>query len=343
VTSVSAGFGHSLAVRSDGTVWAWGDNSAGQLGDGTETASLTPVQVVGPGGSGFLTGIIAVAVSRDSVSQYSLALRSDGTVWAWGFNWDNELGDGTTTNSLTPVQVLGAGGSGFLTGVKAIAAGWGANLALRSDGTVWTWGYTSPTPTAIPGPGGRGRLSGVSAIATGYTFNAALKSNGTVWTWGWNDFGQLGNGSFTYTYVAAPVQVVGPNGHGVLATVTAIAAGNSHCLALRRDGSVWAWGSNHVAQMGDASLANSPFPVRVKSADGSGYLTGAKAIAAGSWHSLTLRADGTVWAWGWNVWGQLGDGTYSDGLYISYYPVQAVGLTNVTALSAGVAHSLAIK
>src|SRR6266568_3249689 len=117
--SIAAGGAHSLALKSDGTVWAWGNNGNGQLGDNTTTERHAPVEVVGSGGSGNLTGITAIAAG----GAHSLALKSDGTVWAWGWNLNGQLGDNTTTDRDAPVEVVGAGGSGNLTGVTAIAAG----------------------------------------------------------------------------------------------------------------------------------------------------------------------------------------------------------------------------
>ena len=127
MVAIAGGDSHSLALKSDGTVWAWGYNGCGQLGDGSTTNRLTPVQVSG------LTGVVAIAGG----GSHSLALKSDGTVWAWGCNDYGQLGDGTTTNRLTPVQVSG------LTGVVAIAGGGAHSLALKSDGTVWAWGATA--------------------------------------------------------------------------------------------------------------------------------------------------------------------------------------------------------
>ncbi|MGB9179636.1 MAG: hypothetical protein WCB68_10375, partial [Pyrinomonadaceae bacterium] len=117
IISVSGGFIYSLALKSDGTVWAWGYNAYGQLGDNTFTTRATPVQVLGPGGAGTLSGVIAISAR----GHHSLALKSDGTVWAWGNSQQGELGNNTDTVSLTPVQVLGPGGSGFLTNIVSIS------------------------------------------------------------------------------------------------------------------------------------------------------------------------------------------------------------------------------
>jgi len=319
VTAIAGGQLHSLALQSDGTVWAWGYNGNGQLGNGTQTDNNTPVQVLGPGGVGYLTGVTALAVGGSNL--HSLVVKSDGTVWAWGLDNEGELGNGTTFTSFTPVQVLGPGGVGYLTGVTALAVGFELSLALQSDGTVWAWGYNgngelgngtftftdNPTPVQVLG------LSGVTAIAGGGFHSLALKSDGTVWAWGYNADGELGNGTFTNSN--APVQVLGLSG------VTAIAGGGFHSLALKSDGTVWAWGYN----------AGGNAPVQVLG------LSGMTAIAGLDLSSLALKGDGTVWAWGSNAVGQLGDGTFTP----SNAPVEVLGpggvgyLTGVTAIAGG--------
>src|SRR5207247_1843480 len=160
---------HSLVLKSDGTVWAWGFNGLGQLGSGTLTNTDTPGQVLGPGGVGYLTGVTALAVGFE----HSLALKSDGTAWAWGWNFYGQLGDGTFTDSDTPVQVLG------LSGVTAIAGGAAHSGVLKGDGTAWAWGCdghghrgngtftNSNAPVEVLGSGGVGYLTGVTAIAGG--------------------------------------------------------------------------------------------------------------------------------------------------------------------------------
>ena len=313
---VVAGYFHSLALKSDGTVWAWGLNWYGQLGDGSPNSSATPVPVSS------LTGVIALAAGE----QHSLALKSDGTVWAWGWNFYGQLGDGSTTNRKIPVQVSG------LSGVIALAAGEQHSLALKSDGTVWAWGQNwngqlgdgsttnRSTPVQVSG------LTGAIALAAGGAHSLALKSDGTVWAWGANDYGQPGDGSTTYSR-STPVQVSGLTG------VIALAAGGTHSLALKSDGTVWAWGHNDYGQLGDGSTTNRSTPVQVNG------LTGVIALAAGEQHSLALKSDGTVWAWGWNWYGQLGDGTWLD----RSTPVQVSGVTGVIALAAGYNDSLALK
>ncbi|OGA01288.1 MAG: hypothetical protein A3H35_20000, partial [Betaproteobacteria bacterium RIFCSPLOWO2_02_FULL_62_17] len=294
-------FPYSLALRAGGTVLAWGYNGAGQLGDGTTASRVNPIQVPG------LTNVVSIAAAV-----HSLALKSDGTVWAWGANTAGKLGDGTTTERHAPVQLLGPGGVGFLSGVVAIAAGGVGSLALKSDGTVWAWGSNvygglgdgtttnRTTPVQVLGPGGVGFLSGVVAIVAGNVHSLALKSDGTVWAWGNNSDGRLGDG--TTTNRTTPVQVLGPGGVGFLSGVAGIAAGNSHSLVLKSDGTVWAWGSNSNRNLGDGTTANRSIPVQAQG------LSNVIAVSAGFNSSVALASDGALRAWGYSSYG-LGTGT----------------------------------
>lgn len=311
---VAAGSAHTVALRSDGTVWAWGDNSADQLGLGvssTLTTSTVPVAVSVPTG---FTGIIAVAAGEN----HSLALKSDGTVWAWGNNTYGQLGDTIDPNQTNPDT--------------------GATVIIAS----------SAVPIQIS------ELSGITAIAAGTGFSMALKSDGTVWTWGRNDLGQLGNGtSLTYAssqptadqlaIEAKPTQLTTLSG-----VVTGIAAGGYHALALKNDGIVWAWGLDSCGQVGDPALAvssncslssNRVIAHANATPQAVSGLTGVSSVAAGVNHSVARMSDGTVEAWGWNSSGQLGDGSTTD----SSAPVTASGLTGITEVGAGSGHTVALK
>ena len=318
--AVSAGSYHTVALKSDGSVWTWGSNAQGQLGDGTQASRLTPVQVSG------LTSVVAVSASGDLDIGRTFALKSDGSVWAWGDNQNGALGDGTMTRQPTPVRVVG------LTSVVAISAAVNHTVALKNDGSVWTWGDNGlgqlgdgtltqrSTPIQVSG------LAGVMAISAGYSYTVALKADGSIWAWGADDQGELGDGS-TVTSRATPVQVIGLSG------VVAISAGAGHTLALKNDASVWAWGDDSKGQLGINAPVSSPVPVALSG------LTGVVAVAAGGYHTVALKADGSVWAWGNNSFFQLGDGTYSD----RSAPVQVRGLAGVAAISAGLFHTVALK
>ncbi|MFF2931068.1 RCC1 domain-containing protein [Streptomyces mirabilis] len=318
VIGIAGGGWHSLALKYDGSVWAWGRNNAGQLGDGTPHYSDTRVMVGG------VNGVIGISAGLE----HSLALKRDGSVWAWGQNRDGQLGDGTRTARNAPVIAQDVGR------VKSIAAGAGHSLALKYDGSVWAWGDN------FAGQLGDGtttrRLTGVLVggvadvigIAAGVSYSLALKWDGTVWAWGNNSFGELGIGStdpLPSHFQPVPVAIEG--------AVAAIAAGMNHSLALMRDGTMWAWGLNSAGQLGDGTTTDRHVPVKVQG------VTGVVAIAAaGTGHSLALKSDGTVWAWGSNNWGQLGDGTQTD----RHIPGKVQGFNNIMTIAAGSEHNLAL-
>jgi alpha-tubulin suppressor-like RCC1 family protein len=334
VSQVAAGYDHSVAVISDGNVWSWGSNTFGQLGTGSTLSAASPQLVSG------ITGTITQVAAGWN---HSLALGSDGTVWAWGDNQFGELGNGNLIQSDTPVKVVG------LSNVTQIAAGDDWSLALRSDGTVWAWGNNlynelgakvpdvndaSNVPVQVAG------LSGVTQIAAGASFGMAVQTTvrlgflrHSLWTWGQNTFGQIGNGQvpdyFSPGGVINPYQVT-----GIPAPAT-IAAGLEFAMMVGTDGSVWGWGENSGGNLGvgttGAGLLLSPTQTLNP---GSGIIQ----LAAGNDHVLGLRSDGTVVAWGNNSNGQLGDGTTTTRVT----PVQVSGLSGVSQVSAGFDYSLAV-
>ena len=331
---ISAGATHTLFLLSDGTVKACGNNTYGQLGDGTVTESHTPVQVVKASseGGGTLSDIRAVAAGNN----FSLALDKDGNVWAWGLNDKGQLGDGSTTNRTSGSVKI----SGFTT-VTAISAGYQHAVAMKSDGTVWTWGSNSNgqlgdnTNTDNPSPAQVLLLTGVyMAVSAGYDHTVVLKNDGTVWTWGGNFYGQLGLGtSGAGTDVKVPIQL---NVYGV----AAVSAGTQFTMALiftpvYWTGTVVTWGHNNVGQLGNGitdSTSISAIPINIG-------LTGVSMVSAGGAHAVALKGDGTVWTWGDNTYGQLGDGSTTQ----RSSPVQALVVSQAVNISAGTSDSFAVQ
>ncbi len=312
---IAGGDFHTIALSDDMTVWAWGMNTEGQLGDGTNENRKISVQATG----------IANVDSVEGNGNFTLAL-GDNTVWAWGINTNGQLGDGTNENKNTPVQVSG------LDNVIAIACGENHGVALKNDNTVWAWGSNlygqlgdgttqdRNTPAQVPG------LDSVIAIACGDNHTIALRNDWTILAWGYNNYGQLGD--WTNENRNTPTQVSGIN------EFNSISAGGNYTLALKKTGgTVWAWGINNEGQLGDGTDEDRNIPVQVSN------LGNVISVAGGRNHAVALREDRTVWTWGRNNEGQLGDGTYDN----SPNRFKVPGIDDVTAIAAGGNHTIAIK
>ena len=307
--SIAVGSSHSVALCSDGTVAAWGNNTYGQLGDGTNNNSNVPVAVVMSGALSSKT-VVAVAAGFN----HSLALCSDGTVAAWGFNSSGQLGNSNNTSSNVPVAVTKTGALLNKT-VVAVAAGYNHSLARCSDGTVITWGgnaygqlgnntiNNSNVPVNITTSG---ELNGrtVLFLVGGSDHSIGLCSDGSLVSWGRNNYGQLGNGDLINSGLPLVVDA-----SDVLAgkVITAIATGGWHTLALCSDGTLAAFGRNNNGQLGNGGTTDSSVPVRVVTATGTLFNKTITAIGGSNAHSLALCADGTLAAWGSNNNGQLGN------------------------------------
>ena len=343
VVALAAGFAHSLALCSDGTVLAWGDNTYGQLGDNSITGRNVPGAVNTDAGVSALAGKVVVGIAAGFY--HSLALCSDGTVAAWGQNHSGQLGDNTTiVYRVVPVAVNTNSGSA-LHGrtVVAIAGGSYHNLALCWDGTVAAWGRNgdgelgnngysdSHVPVPVNAAEGFSALADklVIGVAAGYGHSLALCSDGTVAAWGLNTYGELGDNSMTGRSVPVAVNTDPPFSALFGKTVAAVAAGGFHSLAVCTDGTVAAWGKNVTGQLGDNTTASQQIPVAVSTASGVSALSGrtALATAAGYEHSLALCSDGTLAAWGDNTYGQLGDNSTTER--------NAPVAVNTTSLAAG--------
>ena len=329
--------GFSLAVGSDGNAYAWGDNSNGQLGDGTSFTRNTPVRVNTPAG----TPADFTYVQVSAGAAHSLALGSDGNAYAWGFNGNGRLGDGTTTTRYTPVRVKTPDRKTYpdlpkdFTYVQ-VSAGEQHSLALGSDGNAYAWGYNSNgqlgdgtsftwnTPVRVNTPAGTPADFTYVQVSAGAAHSLALGSDGNAYAWGYNGNGRLGDGT-TSSYQTTPVRVKTPDRSTYPDlpkdfTYLQVSAGNLHSLALGSDGNAYAWGDNSNGQLGDGTRTDRYTPVRVKTPDRNTYPDLPKdftylQINAGADHSLAVGSDGYAYAWGCNWYGQLGNNTssgYSD-------------------------------
>jgi len=314
---ISAGVNHSLAIMTDGTLWAWGQNNSGQLGDGSTESKSEPVKV------GAYSDWVFVSAGND----YSLGIRGNGTLWAWGNNGSGQLGVGGAFNRLEPTQVED------WTDFIYVSAGGSHALAIRGDGSLYAWGNnwdgqlgnnsttTQRTPVKI------GTATNWESVSAGSSHSMGVRTDGTLWAWGWNWFGQLGLGT-DITNQTTPRQIT-----SLGTDVLYVSAGSgTYTLAMTRtDGRLWAWGWNLDGALGTGSSSqqNTPRP--------SG-LYGVFRISAGLDHSVAITGNGELWTWGRNNHGQLGDGT------TNHSSIQSrSGVTNLVAVSAGANHTIAMR
>ncbi|MEW6558142.1 MAG: hypothetical protein AB1349_12470, partial [Elusimicrobiota bacterium] len=297
-SSVSCGELYTIAIKTDSTLWAWGDNGYSQLGLGTTIQMNTPTQ-------------IDSATNWSSVScggNHTIAIKTDGTLWAWGCNYSGQLGLGTTIQMNTPTQV------GTLTNWSSVSCGRENTIAIKTDGTLWAWGWNNcgqlglgttiqmNTPTQV------GSATNWSSVSGGGYHTIAIKTDGTLWSWGLNEYGQLGLG--TTIQMNTPTQV------GSATNWSSVSSGVHHTIAIKTDGTLWAWGDNYYGELGlgnsggnwisydDGIDRNTPTQV--------GTLTNWSSVSGGGYHTIAIKADGTLWAWGYNVYGQLGLGDTTD-------------------------------
>lgn len=311
---VSFSYYHSLAIKVDGTLWGFGDDTYGESsGNDVVTSYSSPVQV------GSLTNWRQVSAGAN---YYSVGIKTDGTLWSWGRNNLGQLGRSPGTKS--PVQV------GALTDWRQVSAGHNHCLAIKTDGTLWAWGQNDGGQLGIgnidnySSPVQVGTATDWLQVSSGSDLTAAIKTNGTLWAWGKNDTGQLGLGN-TANY-SSPVQI------GTATNWRQISAGYQHCAAIKTDGTLWVWGRNLEGQIGNNTSGAYSTPVQI------GSLTNWRQVAAGQVHTVATKTDGTLWSWGSNGFGQLGRTT---GNVLS--PVQVGTLTAWKSVSAGAYTTAAIQ
>lgn len=305
---VSARGWHTCATRRNGTLWCWGRNFSGELGNGTQTDNDSPV---------FVDAGVAKWAQVSTGIDHTCATRTDHTLWCWGSNASGSVGDGTRAQRLSPTQVAGAAGDW----AQVSAGGW-HTCATRMDGTLWCWGNNwygqlgngtdggSLQPTLENAGAGNWAL-----VSAGDDHTCATRTDGTLWCWGSNSDGQLGDGTDA-GYRLTPVQVVGG-----IAIWASVSSGYLHTCARRGDDTLWCWGNNGYGQLGDGTSQSKFFPVQVDGGAGSWAQ-----VSAGMSRSCATRTDGTLWCWG----------------YSSYLPV-AVGATNWAQVSVGAEHRCGMR
>ncbi len=299
-TALATGGYHTLAIGSDGNLYAWGDNGFGQLGDGTTNSTSSPEEITLPGG---------VQPTEIAAGIYdSFAVGSDGRVYAWGDNSLAELGNGTTTTATTPVAVSLPAGLTF----HGLAAGNYTTFAIGSNGTLYGWGYNdkgqlgdntvttplSPITVSLP--------AGVQAadVAAGLHSALAVSTTGQVYAWGGNDYGQLGDGTTNASEKPKAITLAA----GVTGTKVASALYTS--LAIGSNGKVYAWGYNADGEVGDGTTVNRTSPKAITLPGGAS----AAAISAGAYSPIVLTTTGGIDTWGQNGYGQLGNGSTTNSL-----------------------------
>lgn len=302
---------HMLAIKTDGSLWACGENTSGQLGQSDVTRRSSPVRI------GSLTNWKSVSAGASA----SYALNVDNKLFAWGGNSTGELGDGTTIPKSSPIQI------GALTTWKSVVASVNYVCGIRTDGTLWSWGYNIYGQLGLGNTVSRsspvqiGTLNTWTSVACGYAHVVATKSDGTLWSWGYNISGQLGQGHRSNR--SSPVQI------GTLTDWKQASCGMFHTAAVKTDGTLWTWGDNYGAgELGDGTNISRSSPVQI------GSLTTWKQVAAGDYATNAIKIDGTLWGWGNSTTSGLVN-TYSS-------PVQLTvsGVTfwkSVTQCGAGIA------
>jgi alpha-tubulin suppressor-like RCC1 family protein len=314
---VGTGAGHS--IKTDGTLWGWGSGHQGSLGDGTYDNKSSPVQI----------GALTNWYQASGGAFFTAAVKTDGTLWSWGRGVNGVLGTNSTAAAPSPVQI------GSLTTWQYVSAIYGGCFGIKTDGTLWSWGKNDLGQLGIGDVNDRsspvqvGALTNWARVAGGFNHIHAVKTDGTLWFWGSGGNGVSGL-STSSAARSSPTQV------GSLTNWAKVSGNQSTCNAVKTDGTLWGWGLNsEYGQVGNNSLSNVNSPVQI------GSLTNWADLATSPGNNQFIHAvktDGTLWAWGRNIFGTLGDGssTYRSS------PVQIGSLTSWTKASVSIINGFGI-
>ena len=320
-SKVAAGYQWKSATKSDGTLWTWGYNTQGQLGDGTQTVRSSPVQV----------GALTDWSKPESGNDCGGAIKTDGTMWTWGQNNNGQLGLNDTTKRSSPTQV------GALTTWSKLSFGYLHTAAIKTDGTLWGMGHN------YWGPLGQGNTTQqsspvqVGALTTwldcggGYGFTVATKTDGTLWACGKNGYGELAQGATTPSKQTSPVQV------GALTNWSKVACCNNSAMAIKTDGTLWGWGRNLYGELGTGNTTSYSSPVQIGALTNWSKISGS--LGYPDAHFVAIKTDGTLWCWGSNAVGALGDGTTTA----RSSPVQIGALTTWLEWGSGYKSGIALE
>jgi len=351
-TTLAAGSTNSFYVKNDGSLWAWGYNADGQLGYGTRTSHHTPVNI--------MDDVTVVSTSRNShdwIGQsHTLTIKTDGSLWAWGYNNYGQLGDNTTAFRYIPIKII--------EDVISVSAGWYHSTAIKKDGSLWAWGSNY---YGVLGDGAATVTSfnlwadeiidnndkhvpikimdDVVAVSAGRYHTMAIRTDSSLWVWGSNANGKLGDGTVSL-YDTLNGEFIENNDKNtpvkIMDDIVNVSAGDYHSMAIGSDGCLWAWGGNFYGLLGDGTVtiidpwtqdiieSNDKYvPIMI--------MDNVITVATGGLHTAAIRTDGSLWTWGLNNSGQLGDGTVID----RYTPIRI--MEDVMAVSVGDYHTMALK